>query len=155
MKKVVCQSASEGVTRAYARKIVASLTTGGLLLLEGELGAGKTTFVQGLAEALGVTQRVTSPTFTLLNVYETHHHLIRQLVHIDLYRLQNTADTIDLDIPLWLSRQDTLVVVEWPERTPELWTSSLGTIRFRLGNLAYDRVLEVAGQITAAFGATE
>ena len=155
MKKAVCQSASDGVTKAFARKLVTSLTSGGLLLLEGELGAGKTTFVQGMAEALGVTQRVTSPTFTLLNVYETHHHLIRQLVHVDLYRLHGVAETTELDIPLWLSRLDALVVIEWPERAPELWGNPLGSISFRLGETMSHRVLEVTGQIAAVFGATE
>lgn len=155
MKKVVCQSASEGVTRAFARKFVTSLTTGGLVLLEGELGAGKTTFVQGVAEALGVTQRVTSPTFTLMNVYDTHHHAIRQLVHIDLYRLSGAADTVELDIPLWLSRPDALVVVEWPERAPELWTTPLGTIQFSLGETVSQRTLVVSGQMAAVFGAVE
>ncbi|EKD78871.1 MAG: hypothetical protein ACD_41C00241G0005 [uncultured bacterium] len=155
MKKAVCQSASDGVTKAFARKLVTSLTNGGLLLLEGELGAGKTTFVQGIAEALGVTQRVTSPTFTLLNVYETHHHFIRQLVHIDLYRLHSATETTELDIPLWLSRPDALVVVEWPERAPELWKNALGTIRFQLGEISSHRVLEVEGQMAAVFGATE
>lgn len=155
MKNVICQSSSDNVTRAFAQKLITSLTTGGLLLLEGELGAGKTTFVQGLAEALRISQLITSPTFTLLNVYNTPHHLIHQLVHIDLYRLQSAADTAELDIPVWLAQSATLVVVEWPERAAELWNNPLGTIHFRLGETVSHRILEVEGQITAAFGATE
>lgn len=155
MKKALCQSSNPGVTRAFARKLITSLTGGGLLLLAGELGAGKTTFVQGMAEALGVTQSVTSPTFTLLNVYETHHPNIRRLVHIDLYRLNSPADTAELDIPMWLSHTDTLVVVEWPDRIPSLWKNPLGTIRFELGETMSQRSLTVSGQIATVFGATE
>lgn len=153
MKKVVCQSASDGVTRAYARKLVMQLTRGGALLLQGELGAGKTTFVQGLAEALNVQHTVTSPTFTLLNVYETQHPVIRQLVHIDLYRLNSAADMTELDIASWLANANALVVIEWPERAPELWDTTLGTIQFTLGTTMSQRVLTIEGEVADYFSA--
>lgn len=151
MKTVVCQSISAGVTQAYAEKIITSLTTGGLLLLEGELGAGKTTFVQGLARALRIQQSVTSPTFTLMNVYETAHPVIKQLVHLDLYRLTDEEETSTLDIASWLSQPNVLVVVEWPERAPALWPEPLGTIRFVLGDGVSDRSLTVSGTIADYF----
>lgn len=151
MKKVVCQSASDGVTRAYARKLVEQLTRGGALLLQGELGAGKTTFVQGLAEALNVDHTVTSPTFTLMNVYETHHPVIRQLVHIDLYRLTGNGDMAELDIKTWLDNPATLVVIEWPERSPELTQEALGLIEFSLGDTMSQRVLTINGEIADYF----
>lgn len=168
MKKVLCQSTrhnsglilspskyqstSAGVTRAYARKLVASLTTGGAVLLAGELGAGKTTFVQGLAEALGIQRIITSPTFTLLNVYDTAHPVTKQLVHIDLYRIEDSAAIAELDLPTWLANPHALVVVEWPERAPDLWRAhTLGTIRFQLGATINHRELEVSGEIATLF----
>jgi tRNA threonylcarbamoyladenosine biosynthesis protein TsaE len=153
MKEVVCQSVSDGVTRAYARKLIMQLTHGGALLLQGELGAGKTTFVQGLAEALRVQHTVTSPTFTLLNVYETQHPVIQQLVHLDLYRLDGPADMTELDIATWLANPAALVVVEWPERAPELWHNVLGTIQFSLGSTMNQRALVVQGEIADYFSA--
>lgn len=152
MKKVLCQSSSDGVTRAFARKLIAGLTTGGVLLLEGELGAGKTTFVQGLAEALGVERTITSPTFTLLNVYDTNHPVVRQLVHVDLYRIEDATTIAELDLPTWLANPHALVVVEWPERAPELWRAhTLGTIQFQLGATINHRELEVSGEIATLF----
>lgn len=155
MKKVICQSGGDGVTRAYARKLIDHLTIGGLLLLTGELGAGKTTFVQGLAEALHVNRNITSPTFTLLNSYLTTHPVIEQLVHVDLYRLEDNASLTELDLPQWLDHPRALVVVEWPERSAAAWPTPLGTIHFELGDTLNQRRLEIAGQIAAVFGATE
>ena len=153
METIVCQSASDGVTRAFARKLVERLERGGALLLQGELGAGKTTFVQGLAEALGVDHTVTSPTFTLLNVYEVSHPAINQLVHIDLYRLTGTNDMAELDIASWLDNPAALVVIEWPERAPELNTNALGLIQFSLGDTMSQRILTISGEIARYFAA--
>ncbi|MBI4407208.1 MAG: tRNA (adenosine(37)-N6)-threonylcarbamoyltransferase complex ATPase subunit type 1 TsaE [Candidatus Kerfeldbacteria bacterium] len=156
MKKALCQSASDGVTRAFARKLVAGLTTGGALLLAGELGSGKTTFVQGLAEALGIQRTITSPTFTLLNLYDTHHPVIHQLVHLDLYRIEDSSMITELDLPTWLANPRALVVVEWPERAPELWRGhTLGTIQFSLGATINHRILAVEGEIATLFDSAE
>jgi tRNA threonylcarbamoyl adenosine modification protein YjeE len=89
------------------------------LALHGGLGAGKTAFTRGLAEALGVKAPVTSPTFAIFNIYET---AVRQLVHMDAYRLGAPAEADNL--VLWdLLREPWTLVVEWPEnlgdRLPE------------------------------------
>lgn len=156
MKKVVCQSSSNGVTKAFARNLVAALPTGGLLLLQGELGAGKTTFVQGLAEALAVQQTITSPTFTLLNVYETRHAIIQRLVHLDLYRLTDSSELAELDLPTWLADPATLVVIEWPERSDQLQTAPtlLGVIQFTLGSNINQRILTITGNLADYFSTT-
>ena len=71
-----------------AAEVAATLKGGDVLLLTGDLGAGKTTFTQGIAKALGVTEPTTSPTFTIVSEYEvTKHETIKRLVHADLYRL--------------------------------------------------------------------
>lgn len=151
MKTVLRQSSSAGVTRAFAGQLIVQLKTGGSLLLRGELGAGKTTFVQGLAAALHIPQTVTSPTFILLNVYEASHPVIQQLVHLDLYRLHSSAEVRELDLATWLSNPRALVVVEWPERAPDLWTDTLGTIEFNLGDGISQRTLTMSGSIAAYF----
>lgn len=97
-------------TRALAEKASALLTDGDLLVLTGDLGAGKTCFTQGLGVGLGIHARITSPTFTLV---ATHEGRLR-LNHLDVYRLDGPADTIDLDLPDLL--EDGVTVIEWGER---------------------------------------
>ena len=102
----------EAETRAIAAELAGSLQPGDLVLLHGDLGAGKTVFVKGLAEGLGLDpDGVTSPTFTLVHEYLGGR---LPLVHIDLYRLQTTElDDVGLDADLAARG---VVVVEWAER---------------------------------------
>lgn len=148
MKKLLCQSISVGVTMAFGRKIAARLTGGGTILLEGGLGTGKTTFVQGLAEGLGVKQQLTSPTFALMKIYPLTHSVIKHLVHLDLYRLTTTDSLSALDINHWQTDPSALLVVEWPERTANGWYHCLGNIKFTVGDNISLRQLEVSGELT-------
>jgi tRNA threonylcarbamoyladenosine biosynthesis protein TsaE len=105
-------TASTDETHALARELAAALPPDTTLALHGDLGVGKTTFVQGLARGLGVAETVTSPTFTIFNL---HRGADRILVHLDAYRLEN-AQQIDA-----LMLDDFLVspwclAVEWPEK---------------------------------------
>lgn len=95
-------------TRRVAAAVAALVRVGDLLLLAGELGAGKTAFVQGFGQALGVEQRITSPTFTLANRYQG-----RILVHhLDVYRLEQLDEIVDLGIDELLDDR-AVTVVEW------------------------------------------
>lgn len=100
-------------TRQVAAELAAELRPGDVVLLEGDLGAGKTTFVQGLASALGVTAPVTSPTFTLVNVYPTQKAF--PLVHVDVYRLERLSEVVDLALGELID-DGAVVAVEWGER---------------------------------------
>ncbi len=132
---------------AFGRKIAERLTCGGTILLEGELGAGKTTFVQGLAKGLGMTRRLTSPTFALLNVYPLNHPVLQNLIHIDLYRLTTTDNLAALDINHWQTDAASLLIVEWPERVPNVWQNILGQIKFSAGADIALRQLEISGTL--------
>ena len=105
-------SHSEDDTRAIAARLAATLAPGAVLLLSGDLGAGKTAFVRGLAEGLGIDPgEVTSPTFTLVHEYRGGR---LPLIHVDLYRLESAdLDEIGLDSDLALTG---VVAVEWSER---------------------------------------
>ena len=103
-------------TRALGEALGALLCPGHLVLLSGPLGAGKTVFVQGVAAGLGVTQRVTSPTFTLLHHYEGEGGRCL-LVHADLYRLSEPGDWETLGLEDAAAQAP--LVVEWWERAPE------------------------------------
>ncbi len=87
-----------------------------VIALSGDLGAGKTTFTQELAKHLKVNDIVTSPTFTIMKRYQTHHSQFFNLVHIDAYRFETEAEAEPLRLPEVFLEPKTIVVVEWPER---------------------------------------
>lgn len=100
-------------TQQIARELAESLQGGEVIALIGDLGAGKTTFTQGLAAALGVTAKVKSPTFTVMNEYVASKGEITRLVHADFYRMEEAGElrALALDDE---RRPDTIIVVEWP-----------------------------------------
>jgi tRNA threonylcarbamoyladenosine biosynthesis protein TsaE len=103
---------SEHATQEIARQISATLRPGDVVLLSGDLGAGKTTFVRGLAEGLGIDPgEVSSPTFTLVHEYRGAR---MTLYHADLYRLEKTA-TDDLGLEE-IGVHDGVLAIEWPDR---------------------------------------
>ena len=105
-------SRSEQETRGIAAALARTLAPGAVVLLSGDLGAGKTAFVRGLADGLGIDPgEVTSPTFTLVHQYEGGR---LPLVHVDLYRLE-TADLDEIGLDLDVAARGVLAV-EWPER---------------------------------------
>jgi tRNA threonylcarbamoyl adenosine modification protein YjeE len=100
----------------YARRLKQQpvKTHATLVCLLGELGSGKTAFVQGLAKALGVQDTVTSPTFVIQKMYTTTDGYFSKLVHIDAYRLESEREKTLLRIEETLADPHTLVCVEWP-----------------------------------------
>ena len=129
MATSICDRLRAGVSteaaeemRALAADFAATLPADIVVALHGDLGAGKTTFVQGLAQGLGVSEAVTSPTFTLFNV---HRGSKARLVHFDAYRLEHDAQLESLMLEDFLESPWTLAV-EWPERVadwlpPQAW----------------------------------
>lgn len=107
-------------THQFGVKLGQGLPAGTVLLLQGNLGAGKTTFVQGLAEGLGITEAVVSPTFILLSEYPEGRV---PLYHFDLYRLETAAAVQDLQVESYwegLEVEPGIVAIEWAERLPIL-----------------------------------
>lgn len=97
-------------TDALGARIAASLGVGDAVALEGDLGTGKTTLARAILRALGVTEAVPSPTFTLVQTYETPKLRVR---HYDLYRIENVADMDELALEEALD--EGAVLIEWPE----------------------------------------
>ncbi|MBQ8555226.1 MAG: tRNA (adenosine(37)-N6)-threonylcarbamoyltransferase complex ATPase subunit type 1 TsaE [Clostridia bacterium] len=102
-------------TRALGRCLSAQLRPGDVLLLWGDLGAGKSELTRGIAEGLGVTATVTSPSFTILNVYEDGRV---PLYHFDWYRLNGADELYEMGMDEYLGG-DGIAVVEWPGQCPE------------------------------------
>ncbi len=107
------QSGSAAETEAIGARIAATLEGGDVVLVEGELGAGKTTLVRGAARALGVRSPVTSPTFTIGQRYQAVGR-VAAVTHVDLYRI-SVLDQEDPDLLADYLRPDAIAFVEWPQ----------------------------------------
>lgn len=107
-------SSSVQETEALGRALAQHLTPGTVVAFTGDLGAGKTAFVRGMAQGLGISQRVTSPTFTIVNEYEGP----TPLFHFDMYRLSGSEDLFDIGWEDYLSRGG-VCAVEWSEQVAD------------------------------------
>ena len=106
---------SPNQTQELAERIAKKLKPADVVVLIGELGAGKTFFTSCLAKALGINTRVQSPTFVLVREYEDKSApLIKKIYHADLYRMTDVAEILDLGI-LTFADEPALTIVEWPE----------------------------------------
>jgi hypothetical protein len=132
LQETCSECPTEAATRALAATLAPELRSGSILALIGDLGAGKTTFVRGLAEALVLAdgERVSSPSYALVNTYllaapvgaATH------LVHLDLYRI---GDEDELEALGWDELvEGAITVVEWPEQAPRVLAEATHTLRF-------------------------
>jgi tRNA threonylcarbamoyladenosine biosynthesis protein TsaE len=124
---------SAEATRALAAEFAASLPPDTTLALHGDMGVGKTTFVQGLAQGLGVQEQVTSPTFA---IYSVHRGAGRTLLHLDAYRLENEHQIEALLLHEFLV-SPWVLAVEWPEKIAG-WLPP-GTVHLTLSIVEGDR----------------
>jgi len=145
-------------TAGLAKEIAKSLKGGEVLALSGDLGAGKTAFVQGLALALGVKDKVQSPTFNLLKVYNvskkywptrlaesrlTGEGGLKFLVHVDAYRLNDGSETTEIGLSEYLNSPDAVVAIEWPENIASVISDSAIKISFSLGKTVNSREIKI------------
>lgn len=117
------QAFAGGVVRGLAARDTATV-----LALTGDLGAGKTTFTQGVARALGVSEAVTSPTFLVMRSYPISDRAFTKLIHIDAYRIDDEDELRVLGLGDLLLDPENLIVIEWAERIPTYIPS--GAFRF-------------------------
>ena len=110
--EMMVQTEAVEETRDFARRLGKLLTAGDFVALIGQLGAGKTTFVQGISEALEVDGAVTSPTFVLMRL----HRGAPALCHVDAYRLEGATDLTDIGLEDWL--KEAVVALEWADTVP-------------------------------------
>lgn len=106
----------------FGQEFANTLKGGGIVLLHGELGAGKTTLTKGIALGLGIDDDIVSPTFSIMNIYEIKNpkSKILNLIHIDTYRLEKEDDLIEIGVEDYLGRPDTITIIEWPEKIEKL-----------------------------------
>jgi len=144
-------SRSPEQTRRVGKRLGAALQTGDVICLQGDLGAGKTTFVQGIAHGWGSMDSVSSPTFILVNEYRRADQ--SQLFHMDAYRLDSTPEAEELDLDSMLAAG--ALIIEWPERmdglvpAERLWVrlehvdDEEREMKFKASGKRYDELLEV------------
>ncbi len=127
------------MTRDFAAAFATVLAPGDLVLLAGDLGAGKTTFAQGLARGLGVVDPVTSPTFTIVQEYEGR----MRIAHVDVYRLDRVQELHDLGFEELLD-SDRVTVVEWGDRIEQTVATEHVMVRIEPGRGDDDRELDMS-----------
>ena len=151
-------SRSPDQTRRIGMRLGGALQPGDVICLQGDLGAGKTTFVQGIARGWGSLDAVSSPTFILVNMYRRRDDA--RLFHMDGYRLDSTPEAEELDLDAMLSQG--ALLIEWPERmnglvpSERLWVhfeyldEEERAMKFHAAGSRYDELLGVIRQ--AAYG---
>ncbi len=136
-----CISHSSAQTQRLGMRLGELLQGGELILLDGQLGTGKTTFTQGLAQGLGIIENINSPTFILLKEYTGQPHpgistgalsyKRPSLYHFDLYRLDNPDEIVDLGFEDYFF-SDGVSVIEWAEKAGSLWPEEHLNIRLKM-----------------------
>lgn len=134
-------SKSPAETEAIGQDLAARLSPGTVVAFTGDLGAGKTAFVRGMARGLGIPQRVTSPTFTIVNEYEGGQ---LPLFHFDMYRLHSADDLFDIGWEDFL-RRGGICAVEWSETIREALDEETIYVDIRRGQGEQERILTLHG----------
>lgn len=135
---VVATTSAVDETRALGAALAEVARPGDVVVLAGDLGAGKTALVQGFGRALGVNDRITSPTFTLAHVYEGNH----VVHHLDVYRLEEISEALDLGIPELLD-DGGVVLIEWGDAITPVLPHDLLEVRITFGDGDDERRLEL------------
>ena len=116
--KKIIESHSEEETEAFARQLALELRPGTVIALHGNLGAGKTVFTRGFARGLGISEAVSSPTYTILQEYRLPTS--GWLYHLDLYRISDYVAALAFGVEEYLDDPEAFVIAEWPARIKEL-----------------------------------
>ena len=126
-------------TEALGERLAAHLHPGDVIAYTGDLGAGKTAFTRGLARGLGVTDRVTSPTFTIVNEYEGGR---LPLFHFDLYRMDSPEELFDIGWEEYLARGG-MCAVEWSEHAQDAFEEEPIWVDIRQGERDEQRIISI------------
>jgi len=137
-------SQNTGETQAIGQNFAKNLKGGDVVLLYGDLGDGKTTFVQGLAKGLGIERRIISPTFILMRTHRINTKGAKFFYHLDLYRMESEKNLEGLGLEEILGNKENITVIEWAEKIGK--KASASSIKVFFKNLGEDkRRLEIHG----------
>lgn len=138
-------------TIELGKKIARKLKGGEIIALEGDLGAGKTTLIKGLARGLGIKKVITSPTFVIMKIYKSQINADSyadkrglRIVHIDAYRIKNPQEILDIGVEEYLGEKDTITVIEWADKVKKLLRGKkVMRIKMKVGEGEDERVVEM------------
>src|SRR5271168_798431 len=132
--KILSKSLKEtnGIAKDFVKEILKDTTKKGakIIGLSGNLGAGKTAFVKAVAEALGVSETVQSPTFVIEKIYKIQDPHFEHLIHIDAYRLENAEELLKLGFKEISENPTNIIFIEWPEKVPGLLPKDASILYF-------------------------
>ncbi len=135
------KSNSEEKTQEIAKNFAEQIKNSRIILLNGLLGAGKTTFVKGFAIALGVDlNQIKSPTYTY---FRTYQGLNKKIVHLDLYRMDNLNVEFLEELQEYLENSENVIIIEWPEKIQDYLPPDRHEIMFEHGEQSNDRLLKI------------
>lgn len=129
MKKVFTKDETKDIAKKVLSSIKKTSDTALIFAFSGDLGAGKTTLSQSIAQELGVKENVISPTFVIMKSYKINHSDFEQLIHIDAYRLNSSRE---LEILGWqeiISNPKNLIIIEWPEKVADILPKNTKNIK--------------------------
>lgn len=135
MEKIITNNEKETI---FLGQRLGKICRGGeVFVLSGNLGAGKTKFLQGLAKGLGVKEKVNSPTFNILKLYKIEKNKkalksrIKVFCHIDAYRLKSEKDLVSLGVSEFLNQPEVVTAIEWGEKVKKIWPKNARIIKIK------------------------
>ncbi len=135
MKKFITESAkdTQKIAVKFAEQILHSnISKSAIVLgLQGDLGAGKTTFLQGFAKGLRIKEKINSPTFVILKRFKIQDLRFKNFYHIDCYRLNSAEEILDLGFKEIISNSENIVAIEWPEKIYKILPKNILEIKFK------------------------
>lgn len=131
---------SERQTESLARKLAKQVAGGTVIALNGELGAGKTTFTQYFAKALGIDQPVQSPTFTVVRSYDGDRY---RLHHFDVYRVHDEDELFEIGFSEYINSEDGICLIEWAELISDMLPDDVRTIHIGYGESENERIFKI------------
>lgn len=153
MIKTTSFAQTKKIAKLLAREILYAKTKNALvLLLSGNLGAGKTTFVQGFLRGLGISKKITSPTFVLIKNYKLrikNYKKYKNAYHIDCYRIHKPKDIQGIGIKEILNNSQNVVLIEWPERIKRILSTCVSRpknvimIKLKYGKKENERIMSI------------
>lgn len=130
-------SNSEKNTFLFGKQLAKKLKGGDVIVLSGNLGAGKTILTKGIAQSLGINKIINSPTFTIMKIYPLQiankKLQAEKLVHIDCYRITDENDLLDIGADQYIGKKDSVVIIEWGEKVKKILPLSTKFITIKIG----------------------
>lgn len=140
--KTISALQTKKIAGELAREIINIKFPGAAVIaLKGNLGAGKTTFVQGFLRGLGIRSKITSPTFVLLKRYKIKNKNYQHVYHLDCYRIKDPKEIAEINFKSLLADSSNIMLIEWPERILKIIPENFVKIKFVYGKKECERAL--------------